>query len=394
MGLTLMLLEIERGSRELPPQAGGLLGLALAAGLVTGIGALTRYGFGFTIIPVALFLLLFSGPKGLWHMLAAVAAFVVVLTPWILRNEMVSGTAFGTAGYALAEGTFIFPRFQLERSLHPELTQAFWLTPYLQKLLANSRGLLDGDLLKSGATWAGVLFFAGLFMGFRRTGARRVRYFLLMTLALFIVVQSLGRTQLSELSPEINSENLLVLLVPLVVIFGSTFFFTLLDQMTLPLVQLRYAVTAGFVALSCLPLFFTLYSRNSPVAYPPYYPPDIQQVSNWMKPDELMMSDVPWAVAWYGDRQCVWLTRDAETEFFAINDYMKPVSALYLTPLTMDGKFVSDWVQTRNVSWGNFIVDAVIKNKIPAGFPLHNAPTGFLPDRMFLTDRERWKIAH
>jgi hypothetical protein len=33
----------------------------------------------------------------------------------------------------------------------------------------------------------------------------------------------------------------------------------------------------------------------------------------------------------------------------------------------------------------------VIKNKIPPGFSLHNAPTGFLPDRMFLTDRERWK---
>jgi hypothetical protein len=264
----------------------------------------------------------------------------------------------------------------------------------LQKLIVNVRGLLDGDLLKSGATWAGVLFFAGLFLGFRSTGARRIRYFLLMTLAVFIVVQSLGRTQLSELSPEINSENLLVLLVPLVIVFGATFFYTLLDEMTLPLVQLRYAVIAAFAGLCCLPLIFSLISRNSPVAYPPYYPPEIQQVANWMKPNELVMSDVPWAVAWYGNRQCVWLTRDAQTEFFAINDYLKPVSALYLTPLTMDAKFVSDWVQTPDVSWGSFIVDALIKNKIPPGFPLRNAPTGFLPDRLMLTDRERWVIAH
>jgi hypothetical protein len=185
----------------------------------------------------------------------------------------------------------------------------------------------------------------------------------------------------------------LVLLVPLVFIFGASFFFTLLEQMILPLRQLRYAVIAGFVALCCLPMVYTLVSSARPVVYPPYFPPEIQQTANWMKPDELMMSDVPWAVAWYGQRQCVWLTLDAQTEFYAINDYMKPVQALYLTPLTMDGKFLSDWVQSHDFSWGNFIVDAVLKNQIPPKFSLDNAPTGFLPDRLFLTDRERWKTA-
>jgi len=215
-----------------------------------------------------------------------------------------------------------------------------------------------------------------------------------MCLGVFIIVQSLGRTQLSEQSPEINSENLLVLLVPLVFVFGASFFFTLLEQMALPLLQLRYAVIAGFAALCCLPLTFALLPpRTAPVVYPPYDPPEIQQTANWMKPDELMMSDVPWAVAWYGHRQCVWLSLDAQTEFFAINDYLKPVQALYLTPQTMDGKFVSDWVQTQDFSWGNFVVDSVLKAKIPNGFPLNNAPKGFLPERLFLTDRARWQTA-
>ena len=393
LALTLLMLEIERSARESQPRAGWLLGLVVSVGLLTGIGALTRYAFVWTIIPVVLFLLMFSGKGNLGHMLAALAAFALVLVPWIIRNEVVSGTPFGTAGYAVVEGTFVFPRFQLERSIHPELTQAMWMKPYVQKLFGNLRDLLNDDLLKSGAIWAGVLFFSGLFLGFRSTGARRVRYFLLMCLAVFIVAQSLVRTQLSDLSPEINSENLLVLLVPLVIIFGASFFFTLLDQMTLPLPQLRYAVVTGFVGLSCLPLFFTLWSSARPVVYPPYYPPEIQQTANWMKPNELMMSDVPWAVAWYGDRQCIWLTLDAQTDFFAINDYIKPVQALYLTPLTMDGKFISDWVQTRDFSWGNFIVDTVIKNQFPPGFPLRFAPKGYLPDRLFLTDRQRWQAA-
>jgi 4-amino-4-deoxy-L-arabinose transferase-like glycosyltransferase len=391
LGLTLLLLEIERCGREPVPPAGRLLGLAVAAGLLTGIGALTRYAFGWTIIPVALFLVFFSGPKHVRHLLATLAVFTVVLTPWIMRNEAVSGTAFGTAGYAVFEGTYVFPRFQLERSIHPDFNVK-WLALFLQKLLGNLRENLTADLLKSGATWAGGLFFAGLFIGFRSPGARRGRYFLLMCLGVFIFVQSLGRTQLSELSPDINSEDLLVLLVPLVFIFGGSFFFTLLDQMTLPLIQLRYAVITGFVALCCLPLAFVLLPpKTAPVVYPPYFPPEIQQIAGWMKPDELTMSDVPWAVAWYGNRQSVWLSLDTQTDFFAMYDYVKPVRALYLTPVTMDGKFVTDWVLTHDVSWGNFVVDAVIKHEFSPGFPLRFAPSGFLPDRLFLTDRERWK---
>ena len=67
-----------------------------------------------------------------------------------------------------------------------------------------------------------------------------------------------------------------------------------------------------------------------------------------MKENELMMSDVPWAVAWYGNHQCVWLTLNAKEDFFAVNDNLKPVQALYLTPETMDGKFVSDWCAPAN----------------------------------------------
>jgi hypothetical protein len=48
-------------------------------------------------------------------------------------------------------------------------------------------------------------------------------------------------------------------------------------------------------------------------------------------------------------------------------------------------------VRSGDHSWGNFIIKGVLQNQIPPAFPLRNAPTGFLPDRLFLTDRERWK---
>jgi 4-amino-4-deoxy-L-arabinose transferase-like glycosyltransferase len=394
LGLTWCVLQIEEQAREPQPRPNRLLGLALTAGVLAGVGGLTRYAFGWVIIPLAVFLFLFSGQRRGLHVLAALGTFVIVFMPWVVRNYAVSGTPFGTAGYAIVEGTGLFPQFQLERSLHPDFTHALWFRPYVSKLTGNLHNIFANDLPRLGGSWASILFLAGLLLGFRGLAARRMRYFLLMCLGVFIVAQALGRTQLSEKSPDLNSENLLVLLAPLVFIYGVSFFFTFLDQMKMAVPQLRYVVIGIFAVLSCMPMLLiaTLMApKVIPVVYPPYYPPDIQQTAGWMGENELMMSDVPWAVAWYGDRQCIWLSLNAQEDFFAVNDNLKPVLALYLTPETTDGKFVSEWARAGEHSWGNFMIQAALQNQIPQGFPLRNAPTGFLPERLFLTDRQRWK---
>jgi hypothetical protein len=394
MALALCLLRVEQAAREPQARPHLLAWLAAAAGALVGMGALTRYSFGWMIIPVVVFLILFSGERRMLQMLAALGAFGVVFAPWVVRNFMVSGTPFGTAGFAAVEGTFLFPRFQLERSLHPDLAHAFWPSLYIQKLLVNGRAILQGDLLNVGGL-AGILFWAGLLLGFRGISVRRMRYFLLMCLGTFIFVQALGQTQLSEESPMVNSENLLVLFTPLVLIYGAGIFFTFLEQMKLPLLELRYGVIVLFAVLCCLPMIFELASpeKSSPVVYPPYYPPDIERAAGWMKPDELMMSDVPWAVAWYGQRQCIWLTRNDDTEFQAVDYYLKPVSALYLTPEIIDSRFITDWQQGDEKSWGNFIVQFMMQKPVP--FTLHYAPkdADAISSGIFLTDWERWKMA-
>ena len=108
--------------------------------------------------------------------------------------------------------------------MHPDLTHVLWFKLYVHKLLANVHDILVNVLPKLGGSWASMLFLAGLLLGFRGMAVRRMRYFLLMCLGTFIVVQALGRTQLSEESPEVNSENLLVLLVPLVFMLRREFF--------------------------------------------------------------------------------------------------------------------------------------------------------------------------
>jgi hypothetical protein len=388
LALTWCVLKMEELAREPQPRLNRLLAFAIGVGILTGIGALTRYAFGWAIIPVTIFLILFSGQRRLACALAALGAFAIILTPWVVRNFSVSGTAFGTAGFAVMEGTTVFPRFQLEQSMQPVFFNAHSLTPYLLKLSTNLRDIFQNELPKLGGSWASVLFLAGLLLAFRNIAARRMRYFLLMCLGMFVIVQSLGRTQLSEESPEVNSENLLILLAPLVFIYGASFFFTLLDQMQLPALQLRYVITGAFAVICCLPMIFTLLPpRTNPLAFPPYYPPEIQMVSSWMKPDELMMADAPWAVAWYGDHQCAWLTADARTDFFALNDNLKTVEGIYFTTETMDQKFLSEMARGGADSWGHFILDSGTQS-VPPDFPLHAIK--ILNTGMFITDRQRW----
>lgn len=399
MGLVWCLTLLEAGAREPGWKYPALPALAAAAGVLVGMGALTRYAFAWLIVPVLVFLVLFAGSRRKILCLTALAAFAVVLTPWILRNYSLSGAPFGTATYAVLQGTSSYPEHRLERSLSPHIQ--LLIPPLVTKLLANTRSILPALFSSLAGGWISGFFLVGLMVEFRNPAIRRMRYFLLMSLALLIVVQALGRTQLSDDSPEVNSENLIVLLLPLVVIYGVSLFFVLLEQINFPVKTLRYLAVGLFGVLACLPMIFALLPpRAVPVVYPPYHPLVIQQTAAWMKDDELMMSDIPWAVAWYGRRQCVWLTLNATADlnnpnspenFFTINDYQKPINALYLTPKTLDNCFVSGWIRAGNYSWGEFIVNTILKNEVPPNFPLRQMPSGYLPEQLFLSDWKRWR---
>src|SRR6185295_1216461 len=131
------------------------------------------------------------------------------------------------------------------------------------------------------------------------------------------------------------------------------------------------------------------------------HPPIVQAVSRRMHETDLMMSDMPWAVAWYGKRQCVWLTLNSESEFFALSDLIKPVRALYLTPLTLKDKnaLSERWKEDEAAraqakaegTWGWFVAEVLVNRQIPKNFPLQRGWSNFLPDHLFLADWEAWR---
>ena len=183
-----------------------------------------------------------------------------------------------------------------------------------------------------------------------------------------------------------------MLTVPLVFLFGTGLFFQLLDQMSFRIRELRYLLIGVFGFVACLPMVYVfLPPKTSPLAYPPYYPPAIQQTCGWMKENELMMSDIPWAMAWYGNRQCVWLTQNAQSEFFAIHDFLKPVRGLYLTPANHGQPVPLAMGAMRATTAGRASFSkaccAITSRKT---FPCATRPRGFFPEQLFLTDYDRW----
>jgi|SRR5947209_6921978 len=258
VGLTAVLARLESGVREATRSPRSLVFLAAAAGLLTGLAGLTRYSFAWLIIPLVLWLTALAGAKRATLAMTALGAFLLVMSPWLLRNYNLSGAPFGTAGFAVFENTSAFPEDQLQRTLNPDFSitnsRDFWI-----KLVDNGREVLQNDLPKLGGSWLSGFFLVGLLVPFRNPTLNRLRWFLLLCLVLLICVQALGRTVPAHGASAIDSENLLVVLAPLIFIYGASLFFTLYEQVAGQFPSLRILILGPFCLLVCAPLLLTFF---------------------------------------------------------------------------------------------------------------------------------------
>src|SRR5438874_2371424 len=169
LGLFWCLVLMEQAARE------GLRGgrwwvmMAGLTGVIVGLGALTRYSFGWLILPVLGFFGLYFGRRRALLCLVGLVAFAAFVTPWLARNYNMSGTLFGTAGYAIVQDTLSLSGDRLERSLKPNFGDSL-LHDCLQKLLLNAGGMLQNQLPKPGSSGTTVFFQVGLMGPFVSVG--------------------------------------------------------------------------------------------------------------------------------------------------------------------------------------------------------------------------------
>ena len=424
---TLVRLE-EQGNDGVPRGGGWFAGMALWAGALAGLGGLTRYGFAWVILPVLVYLGWFMGRHRGRTVAMALLGFLLVMSPWLVRNAQLSGNLFGTAGLALYSQTDTFPEDTLERTLFYKPSDApvngqdeikvkvadhVGLWEIEHKLKRNLRHLLVHELPQFSGSWFAVVCLVGLVVPFRNRSLRRLRFFLLMTFAVFALGQALGRTHLSAANGTlvellarslgqgapvtaasgVNGENLLAILGPVSFLFGAGLFFSLLDRWKVDLPEMRLAASTGLIVAASLPMALSfLLPHPYPIANPPYHPPRVQYVSSIPRESgedligagDLLMSDIPWAVAWYGNQDCVWLTRNVEPDFYNLNDQFRPVSALYFTEATTDQRYLSRVFSRIESNWERFVLFMQLKEHLPDDFPLQGVLNDFSPGQWLL----------
>lgn len=369
------------------------LRLAAFAGLVVGIGFLTRYAFGFLIVPAVAWMFITHVRR--WLVVPTfLVAFALVVSPWLARNHHLSGRLLGTASSAFLSGTESFPESWLERHLRQPPEPPNLLSEVRVKFSVNAADLLRNAVPRLTGNWTFFLFVSGLLLPFRTDRLRRLRWFTLGGLGVFFVAEALTRTHWATLVPDANESAHMVLMTPLVLLFGMSFFFSLLGSTEFGHPVLRGLCVGGSWVVLSLPLLTSILPpRTYPMVLPAYRPDIIQEVSGYVRPDELMASDIPWAVAWYGDRDCLWLphavrSKDRE-DFLSVTDFERHVAALYLSPFTSEEPLRR--VGTGEFVWGRFYLDAVVNRNLPRGFPLIDAYQGSAErGHLFLADRKRW----
>lgn len=384
LGIVLCVVKIE----ERKDQEKGLLFPALAAGVLLAVGSLTAYSFAWLVVPVVLFLY-FSVSRQRYKICLAIALpFLILTAPWLVRNYSITGNAFGTAGYAIFQNTPSLPGDTLERSLNTQIGPArVGPRAIINKFIIAVHSVLQNDVPKLGGNWVSIFFLVGLLIPFRKPTLSKIRFFLLGSLFTLMCAQALGQTHLTDDSPVINSENLLVLAAPLVFIFGTALFFTLIDQISDTTPQVIKIYTGFFVLVVSAPLilYFLSPARSNPNALDTY---SINLAARWSNDKELMMSDVPSAMAWYGRQPCAWLTLNDADDFSQLHA-LAPLHSLYLSAKTTDNMLSQ--TAEKKTSWEHFALECWTSKEVPDQFPLTKAPAGFTLDRIYLSDKETWR---
>lgn len=365
---------------------GGRVGIWLAiVGLGFGLLALTHALTIWIFAGAMVFCIFFFKPRG-WAALVVLAVFTVIYLPWLVRNFALTGNPGGAAVYSILDGV-----------KHTEMNWMRRIGPGLEGAgPAAFRDKISGNFFSQsgrifeyfGWNIVAIMFFPGLLYAFKRPATNAVRWMILaMWLGGFLGMMIYGIQEEQGFA----ANQLHLLFVPVMTCCGLAY---LLVQWNRTEINLRLA-RIGFILLLFLltasPMMFRIpgFKQAAPtIRWPPYVPPYIAVLNDWMKPDEVIASDMPWAIAWYADRRAV-LVPETVKAMSDISDYRilnGPIHGLYMTPISGSGNQLGDILKGEYKEWGPVISRTVNLETFPLKWGIL---LGLENECIFLSDRNR-----
>ncbi len=374
------LFAIEANQKE---QLGLMIGWLIGAGICMGLMTLTHGLSVWIFLGWLIFAGLYFQPRGL-AAIAALAAFILVVSPWMVRNYQVSGNAFGLSFYeafynARPENTF------LRNSAVNLGGSGSTLKGKVRAGILNQSSQIAAYL---GLNVAAAAFFVALFHPFRSR-----KTFVFKWCVLLMWVGALIGMSLFHPTNDVSENQFHVLFIPLFVGYGMAFLFVLWNRLELGSPLLRMVFVTLLLMLCAAPMALNLLSGpTTKIQWPPYVPPIIGFLNDWFQQDEVVCSDMPWAVAWYAQRKSL-LLPESLSAFNRLHDYNQTaqrISGLYLTPVTGNQRLMDDIYKGPYKDWAQLITRPPQTKDFP--FPAF-MPLPIDGECIIFADRERWKQA-
>ena len=374
-----------RAVEEKTAERSARLWLALVGagfGLLALSHALTIWIF----LPALAFSIFYFQPRlrtAVWML----APFVLLYGPWLLRNYLVCGNPAGVAFYSFFDQIGLSEAGQMRQTVVD--FHALSLGALRTKIGDNFTDQTGRIFQYFGWSVVALFFFAALLHPFRRAATSVLRWFVL---ALWLgAVAGMTVYGIAE-EQGVAANQLHLLFVPIMTCFGLAFLLVQWNRLEIESRLARVAFLTLLFLLCGWPMVFNLFFARAQgsIRWPPYVPPYIAVLNDWMKPTEITATDMPWAIAWYADRRAVWLPESirAYTEMSDYNLLGGKINGIYLTPISGSENKLRDILKGEYKDWGPVILRSVDLQK----FPLKWATLlGLDNECVFFSDYDRQK---
>lgn len=369
---------------------GGRVGVWLAAtGVGFGLLALSHALTIWIFLGAFVFCFLYFQPRG-WAAGIVLATFVIVYTPWLVRNYIVCGQPTGIAIYSLFDGMGHTEGGWMRRvDLDLEGVGPSGMVSKVANNVVSQTGKIYGYL---GCSVVALMFFGSLLHAFKKPETGAVRWAILSMWA--GVVFGMAVTGVTE-EQGVAANQLYLIFIPIMTCYGLGYLLVQWNRLGIEFRIARLAFITLLFLICGIPMFNEMFALflgpgRPLLRWPPYLPPYIAVLGEWMKPNEVTATDMPAAVAWYSDRPSIWVP-DTVRIFTDLNDYNvlgMHVNGLYLTPISGGQNTVGDVLKGEYHDWAAVILRTVAVEK----FPLKWATLlGLDNECIFFSDHDRTK---
>jgi len=351
----------------------------VVSALLTGLAFLTRYAAGSMALLVFLYLGLSRRNRSWTKACLYLALVALLVSPWLIRNVTLIGNPFGLVFHEMLADTYLFSGDSLMRSIHPEMpdpASAFYAVQL--KMISNLRAFMLSGFGLAGAGILLPLFGVMYFHRFMRPSSRTLRWCILPSATLLILFASaFGEESLRALT----------IFWPLAIPYGWAFFLVLLDRLQFEMRFFATGALAVVMFLTGLPLLMNVFPPRTGLPYPPYFHRYIGWVGSMVKSEECLVTDMPWATAWYSGKTSVLLPRNIDG-FYEIDEKYQPLVLAYFTTITRDKPWVRGLADPTAPDHTWYQVFSA--GKVPGNFPLTHGRFIAGSDQLILADHPRW----